>query len=64
MGRGQLVIRRALAALPVVLRDLSGVAGIASATAGAWQIYHPAGWITGGVFLIAIAWLLARHDGE
>jgi hypothetical protein len=63
VGRGQLVIRRLLRALPVVLRDLSGLSGVASATIGAWQIYHPAGFITGGLFLIACAWLLARHDG-
>jgi len=47
-------------AMPVVMRDLGGVGGIASATFGAWQIYRPAGWIVGGVFLIAGAWLLAR----
>lgn len=59
MGRGQLVTRL-LAALPVVLRDISGVAGVASATIGAWQVYRPAGWIVGGLFLLAGAWLLAR----
>jgi hypothetical protein len=49
-----------LDALPVVLRDLSGLGGVAAATIGAWQIYPPAGWIVGGLFLIAGAWLLAR----
>jgi hypothetical protein len=49
-----------LDALPVILRDLGGLGGIASTTFGAWQIYAPAGWIVGGLFLIAGAWLLAR----
>lgn len=48
-------------AMPVVMRDLSGLAGVVSATIGAWQIYRPAGFIVGGLFLIAGAWLLARQ---
>ena len=50
-----------LDATPVVLRDLSGLGGVVSATFGAWQIYHPAGWVVGGLFLIAGAWLAAKH---
>ena len=49
---------------PVVMRDLSGLGGVLSATVGAWQIYRPAGFIVGGLFLIAGAWLLARSSEE
>lgn len=55
-------MKRILGALPVVLRDLSGLGGVASATVGAWQIYPPAGLILLGGFLIAGAWLLARGE--
>jgi hypothetical protein len=57
-------LKTILTTLRVLLQDLSGVAGIAGATVGAWQIYPPAGWITGGLFLIACAWLLARSGGD
>lgn len=55
-------MKKILAVLPVVVRDLSGLGGVASATVGAWQIYEPAGFIVGGLFLIAGAWLLARNS--
>lgn len=55
-------MKKLLGVLPVVMRDLSGLGGVASATVGAWQIYRPAGFIVGGLFLIAGAWLLARSS--
>jgi hypothetical protein len=53
-------MKRALGVLPVVLRELSGLGGAASTVFGVWQIYPPAGWITGGLFLIAAAVVFAR----
>lgn len=55
-------MKKLLGVLPVVMRDLSGIGGVVSATVGAWQIYRPAGFIVGGLFLIAGAWLLARSS--
>jgi hypothetical protein len=52
--------QRLIAALPVVLCDLVGIAGAAAVAYGAWQIYQPAGWVVGGTLAIAAAWLVAR----
>lgn len=35
--------------------DVAGLAGFGSASYGAWLIYEPAGFITGGVLLLAFA---------
>jgi len=40
-------------ALPDLVRDLVGMTGAALVAYGAWQIYQPAGFITGGAMLIA-----------
>lgn len=41
----------------VVVRDLVGISGAVSIAYGAWSIYHPLGFIVGGVLAIAGAWL-------
>ena len=46
-------VRAVAAALPVLLRDLVGLAAVASIAYGAWLIYPPAGFIVGGVLLLA-----------
>jgi glucose dehydrogenase len=51
-----------LGVLPVVVRDLAGIGGVALVTLGAWQIYPPAGFIVAGLSLVAAAWLLAKAD--
>lgn len=40
--------------------DLAGLAGASLITYGAGQVYHPAGFIVGGLFLLAGAWLSGR----
>ena len=40
--------------------DVLMTAGAAGVTVGAWMVYRPAGWIAGGLFLLAAGWLLAR----
>lgn len=45
------------------LRDAIGLAGVAAITYGAWLIYQPAGFIVGGVLLIAGAILTSRKGG-
>ena len=42
------------------LRDLAGLGGVASISGGVWAIYHPAGLITLGLFLLAGCWLAVR----
>jgi hypothetical protein len=37
------------------IQDVSGLAGIGLASYGAWLMYQPAGFIVGGVLLIALA---------
>jgi len=49
-----------LAALPVILRDLAGLLGAASVAYGARLIYAPAGYIVGGLLLIAGSLFIAR----
>lgn len=38
-----------------LLRDVLALAGAAAVTYGAWTIYEPAGWIVGGLLLMAPA---------
>ncbi len=44
----------------VILHDLIGVIGAALVAYGAWLVFPPAGFITGGVLLLAAALLLSR----
>ncbi|CAB4167394.1 hypothetical protein UFOVP860_17 [uncultured Caudovirales phage] len=57
--------RSVVAGLPVILRDLTGLAGAGLVAYGAWLIYPPAGFIVGGVLLIVAAALaaLAQRPG-
>jgi len=48
---------------PVILRDLSGLAGCGLVSIGAGMIYLPAGLIVGGALLVAGAYLSARAAG-
>lgn len=41
-------------------QDGAALAGACSVTYGAHLIYHPAGFIVGGAFLLTAAWLTAR----
>lgn len=52
--------RGALAAVPVIVRDLVGLAGAGLVSYGGWLIYPPAGFITGGLLLIVAAVLAVR----
>lgn len=45
-----------------VLTDLSGVAGAALVALGAWEVYQPAGYIAGGLLLLAGAMRLSRSS--
>ena len=44
----------------VILHDLIGVIGASLVAYGAWLVFPPAGFITGGVLLLAGALLLSR----
>jgi ABC-type protease/lipase transport system fused ATPase/permease subunit len=50
------------ARLAALARDLAGLAGAGLVAYGAWLVYRPAGFIAGGVLLIAASILLARGD--
>jgi hypothetical protein len=51
-----------LAALPMVLRDLAGLSGAVLVAYGAFLVYPPAGYIVGGVMLLAASLFLARAE--
>ena len=53
-------MKNLLPSLEVVVRDLAGVVGAALIAYGAWLIYAPAGFITGGILLVVASVLLAR----
>jgi hypothetical protein len=53
-------VRKILAALPVVFRDVTGLTGASLVSYGAWLVYHPAGFIVAGALLLAGALLDAR----
>ena len=48
--------------LLAVARDVTGLGGLAAVTYGAYQIYHPAGFIVGGLFAVTGAVLLTFLD--
>jgi len=54
------LLRQIVAAIPTLLRDAAGLGGAGLCAYGAWLIYAPAGFIAGGVLLLAGAWLSAR----
>ena len=44
------------------LRDLVGFGAVGSIAYGSWLIYEPAGFIVGGVLVLAGIFLAARGD--
>jgi hypothetical protein len=46
-------------AVPSLVRDLAGLCGVGLVSYGAWMIYPPAGFITGGFLLIVGTLLIA-----
>jgi hypothetical protein len=46
----------------VIVRDLVGLLAVASMSYGAWLVYEPAGFITGGALVLAGVIVLARGD--
>ena len=48
--------------LLAVLRDAAGLGGLGAITYGAFQIYHPAGFIVGGLFAVTGTVLLTFLD--
>ncbi len=48
---------RILSSAPSAIQSLFGWAGVALTSYGAWLIYEPAGFITGGLLLLAGALL-------
>jgi len=42
--------------------DAAGVAGMCLVTYGAWLIYNPAGFIVGGLQLLAVSYLLSKEE--
>lgn len=60
LGLGE-VVRLVARALPILVCDLAGFAGMAAIAYGAWLIYRPAGFLVGGVLLIAAAMLFGQR---
>ena len=56
-------LRIIAAALPSLMRDAAGLAGIGLIAYGAWLVYPPAGFIAAGALLLALAVLTARAAG-
>ncbi len=56
-------LRALAAAVPTVIRDLAGLAGVGLISYGAWLIYAPAGFITAGALLLVGAVLMAFAAG-
>lgn len=48
--------------LSVLARDIAGLGAIVAIAYGAWMIYVPAGFITGGILLLAMVILSAAGD--
>jgi len=56
------VLGAAIRLAPVVARDLTGLGGLSAIIYGAWAIYHPAGYIVGGLFAVTAAVLVTMLD--
>jgi hypothetical protein len=54
----------ALRVILAVVPDCCALAGAALTAYGAGLVYRPAGFITGGMLLMAIAFLAARGEGR
>ena len=52
-------VRTIAGAVPGLVRDLAGLCGVGLVSYGAWMIYPPAGFITGGLLLIVGALLIS-----
>jgi hypothetical protein len=52
---------KATAATPGIICDLAGFAGAGFIAYGSWLIYEPAGFLVGGVLLMAFAMLFGRR---
>ncbi|MGO7319359.1 hypothetical protein ACCS95_06845 [Rhizobium ruizarguesonis] len=50
--------------LIVLARDSAGILAAASVSLGAGMIYLPAGFIVGGLLVLAGTIVLARNDGD
>lgn len=57
-----MILKRNFSALPVVARDLAGVAGAVLIAYGAGLVYRPAGFIVLGFLMVAASFLLARAE--
>lgn len=57
------VIKRVLAAAPMVLADIAGTVGAGLIAYGAWLAWPPAGFVVGGLQLMAAAVLYLRGRG-
>ena len=49
-------------AVPPIVYNVAGLGGLGSITWGAYQIYHPAGFIVGGLLSVIAATCLALAD--
>lgn len=56
--------RRVGAVLPVAFRDGVGLVAVGAIAYGAWMIYPPVGFITGGVLTLAGVMLSATMSGR
>jgi hypothetical protein len=54
--------QRLAATVAGAVQDGAALAGAGLITYGASQVYHPAGFIVGGIFMLAGAWRLARKS--
>lgn len=49
-------------ALSVAAWDCAGICGCGLIVYGTWLVFQPAGYIVGGVMLVAATWLRAGRD--
>jgi hypothetical protein len=54
-------LSKVLSGLPGALCDVAGFAGAALVAYGSWLFWEPAGFIVGGILLIAIAILFGKR---
>lgn len=57
------VVAFCLRMLPDLIRDAAGLAAVGSISYGAWLIYEPAGFIVGGILVLAGVIVSSKRGG-
>ena len=56
--------RKAIELLRQFPKNVLYVAGLVSFVYGWWQVWHPLGWILGGVLAVLLSFIIDKHEDK